>query len=401
MSDLAKSFAKAKLSSLPPEPPLFEDQEREDDSSSASSMSSTGTVVPTTSQRPAPTVGWADFYAQELYLEEQSERGHAKFHVYVTPPKSSKAPLLVLHHGAGSSALSFALFAREIQKHLPDTGILAVEARDHGSVVWGPDGHVDTDLSIETLSQDLVDMVRLTKLRMGWEKMPTIVLVGHSLGGAVVTHTASNDSLGNSLLGYTVIDVVEGSAIEALKHMNSYLATRPTSFPSIESAIDWHIRSRTLRNPQAAHASVPSLLLQTPSGAWTWRTGLATTEQYWGNWFTGMSSKFLSAKGAKLLLLAGTDRLDKELTIGQMQGTYSRLDIRHYHLDMFDLQSITNATFTGKFQLQVFPAAGHFVQEDQPEKTAEVIAEFIKRNDRSALVLPPKVSDLLAQGKKV
>lgn len=51
--------------------------------------------------------------------------------------------------------------------------------------------------------------------------------------------------------------------------------------------------------------------------------------------------------------------------------------------------------------MQVFPAAGHFIQEDLPERTAEVIAEFFKRNDQSALVLPPKVSDLLAQGKKV
>ena len=34
----------------------------------------------------------------------------------------------------------------------------------------------------------------------------------------------------------------------------------------------------------------------------------------------GLSRKFLEAKGGKLLLLAGTDRLDKELMIGQMQG---------------------------------------------------------------------------------
>lgn len=56
---------------------------------------------------------------------------------------------------------------------------------------------------------------------------------------------------------------------------------------------------------------------------------------------------------------------------------------------------------TGKFQLQVFPAAGHFLQEDLPEKTAEAVVEFVKRNDRSILVLPPKVGDLLKQGKKV
>jgi protein phosphatase methylesterase 1 len=58
-------------------------------------------------------------------------------------------------------------------------------------------------------------------------------------------------------------------------------------------------------------------------------------------------------------------------------------------------------TSIGKFQLHVVPEAGHFVQEDAPQKTAIMIAEFFKRNDQSTLVLPPKVSDLLAQGKKV
>lgn len=50
----------------------------------------------------------------------------------------------------------------------------------------------------------------------------------------------------------------------------------------------------------------------------------------------------------------------------------------------------------GKYQLQVFPDAGHFIQEDQPAKTAQVLVDFYKRNDRSALVLPPKVADMQA-----
>jgi protein phosphatase methylesterase 1 len=57
--------------------------------------------------------------------------------------------------------------------------------------------------------------------------------------------------------------------------------------------------------------------------------------------------------------------------------------------------------FAGKYALQVFPEAGHFIHEDLPEKAAMVIVDFYKRNDRSALVLPPKVSDLLRAGKKV
>jgi hypothetical protein len=38
------------------------------------------------------------------------------------------------------------------------------------------------------------------------------------------------------------------------------------------------------------------------------------------DWFKGLSGKFLASRAGKLLLLAGTDRLDKPLMIGQMQG---------------------------------------------------------------------------------
>lgn len=56
----------------------------------------------------------------------------------------------------------------------------------------------------------------------------------------------------------------------------------------------------------------------------------------WLGWFTGLSSKFLASRTARLLVLAGTERLDKELMIGQMQG---------------------------KFQLVVIPGVGHMVHE--------------------------------------
>ena len=328
MSDLARSFAQAKLAHLPPTLSLPEEPEFEDDqgdSSSASSMSSTGTVVPSLGHKPAPVqpVPWSDFFAQELYLEQKRSGGSSvKFHVYVTPPAIEKAPLLVLHHGAGSSGMTFALFAREVQRRLPNAGLLAVEAREHGSVVWDSGGQVVSDLSIESLTQDFIDMILLTQTRLGWKQLPRMVLVGHSLGGAVVTQAAISGQLGTAVMGYAVLDVVEGSALETIKQMSTYLATRPTSFESLERAVEWHIRSRTLRNPASARASVPPLLIQQDSGRWMWRTDLRATEPYWENWFQGMSKKFLTARGAKLLLLAGTDRLDKELMIGQMQGEH-------------------------------------------------------------------------------
>ena len=35
------------------------------------------------------------------------------------------------------------------------------------------------------------------------------------------------------------------------------------------------------------------------------------------------------------------------------------------------------------------------MQEDRAEKTARVVADFYRRNDRSALVLPPKVGEVI------
>lgn len=226
-----------------------------------------------------------------------------------------------MHHGAGSSGLSFAVVGSEIRKKLPSAGILSLDARGHGSTVTT--GDTPLDYGLETLRVDLLSVIQHTQQQMGWKELPPIVLVGHSLGGAVVTDLAKSFALGNSLLGYTVLDVVEGSAMDALQSMTTYLSTRPTGFASIQAGIDWHIRSRTVRNSVSARTSVPALLTEVPgdSRPWKWRTNLAATEPFWSDWFVGLSKKFLEAKGGKMLILAGTDRLDKELTIGQMQGT--------------------------------------------------------------------------------
>lgn len=229
-----------------------------------------------------------------------------------------------MHHGAGSSGLSFAVVGHEIRKRLPSAGILSLDARGHGSTTT-PDGQA-VDLSLETLASDLLSVILLTRKEMKWSDLPPIILVGHSLGGAVVTEVAKSGKLGSAVLGYAVLDVVEGSAIDALQSMHTYLSTRPAGFPTLESGIDWHIRTRTIRNSLSARTSVPALLTlrENPgdSRPWKWRTDLGATQPFWENWFVGLSKKFLGAKGGKLLLLAGTDRLDTELTIGQMQGSY-------------------------------------------------------------------------------
>ena len=390
MSALQRTFNKSHITSLPPAPAIIDEDEEEDETShsrpstssqdSSSSASSTGTVIPSDDQhlfskpstvRPSTRfepLPWQNFFETEVYVDGHDIRSHA----YFTPPNEDDAPLFCFHHGAGASGLSFAMVTAALKALLPGAGFLSPDCRGHGLT----EAINDSDFGLETLSNDLVNTVREVQKLAAWSRLPPIVLVGHSLGGAVVTEVAVKKLLGQSILGYAVLDVVEGSAIDALQSMEQYLSTRPKTFVSTPSAIEWHIRSRTLRNTNSARVSVPPLLREAKDAndsRLTWRTDLSITKPFWENWFTGLSSKFLSVPGsAKLLILAGTDRLDKELMIGQMQG---------------------------KYQLQVFPEAGHFVHEDQPEKTATVICDFFKRNDRSTLVLPPKVDDLIKQGK--
>jgi len=134
-------------------------------------------------------------------------------HAYITLP-IARGPLFVTHHGAGSSGLSFALFSSAVRKALPDAGALSLDARGHGgTVVKKSDASSDEsvlDLSLETLSWDLFDVIRLTQGKFGWAELPGLVLIGHSLGGAVVTDLAMNGKLGDTILGYAVLDVVEG-----------------------------------------------------------------------------------------------------------------------------------------------------------------------------------------------
>jgi len=73
-------------------------------------------------------------------------------------------------------------------------------------------------------------------LKLYPEEVPQLFVVGHSMGGAIAVHFA-HMSLVPNLIGITVIDVVEGTAMEALASMQSFLRSRPKYFQSIPNAI--------------------------------------------------------------------------------------------------------------------------------------------------------------------
>jgi len=391
-------------------------------SSSDSSISTTGsinTLKPKTYKsdgqdaNDAIHVPWSEYFQQELHLVHHTSSQRALYHAYLTPPANlSKGPLFICHHGAGASGMSFAPLSKKLQTMMPEAGILSLEAREHGSIVISSstlespsnssisrnDLAVERevlDFSIDTLTNDAQTMISLVAADQNWKSLPPCILIGHSLGGMICTRLASTGVLGQPLVGVMVLDVVEGSAVEAIQFMKTHLAARPQRFSSVEEAIEWHVRNRVIRDASSAAISVPGLLkvVVKEDGnveGFTWKTNLIRTQPWWEGWFSGMSKAFLQSKCTKSLILAGTDRLDKELMVGQMQGLY--------HIYLFK-QNINNQL--GKFQLTVIPGAGHFLHEDVPERMARLAIDFFKRNDRSALVLPPKVSDLIAQGKKV
>ncbi|KAK7202420.1 Alpha/Beta hydrolase protein [Myxozyma melibiosi] len=287
------------------------------------------------------------------------------YKIYYTPPTDSTNTWFVFHHGAGSSALTFSLSAKLLHDAIPHVGVAAYDARGHGHTAATGD---DSDLSLATLARDFISAVAYLADLSDEEKQAEVVFVGHSLGGAVVTEAALKlDEDKQSwpsprprplISGVVVVDVVEGSALEGLAHMRAYLGTRPSSFRTVEDAIRWHVKSHTVRSAESACVSVPPLVrTQDGSGKLVWRTELGSTERYWQEWFADLSSKFLRARAGRLLVLAGTDRLDKPLTIGQMQG---------------------------KYQLEVLPEVGHFVQEDAPQRFAGLLEGFWGRNRRGA-----------------
>jgi len=329
------------------------------------------------------------------------------FRVYT---RGTEGPVLLLLHGGGFSALSWACFSASITQ-LVSCRCAAVDLRGHGDSVTDD----DLNLAEETLSRDVADIVKhLYDEGDEGKDPPPIVLLGHSMGGAIAIHVANKDLL-PTLIGLIVIDVVEGTALEALANMQSFLRGRPKNFATLERAIEWAVRTGHIRNSDSARVSMIGQLkrssgetatheLETKledaneakqsarlesleedeereddddtAGAvaavgtsgiatastnastgvqdgYVWRIDLAKTEPYWKGWFSGMSQLFLGCAVPKLLLLAGVDRLDKDLTIGQMQG---------------------------KFQMQVLPQSGHAVHEDAPDKVAESVATFLVRN---------------------
>jgi len=113
-------------------------------------------------------------------------------------------------------------------------------------------------------------------------------------------------------------------SIETSKLATHDIDSLPTQYNKCESNPEPVIsRDDIIQEEESSNMPPPppaSSAAITTNRKYVWRIDLAKTEQHWFGWFKGLSTAFLNIPVPKMLLLAGVDRLDRELTVGQMQG---------------------------------------------------------------------------------
>ena len=142
-----------------------------------------------------------------------------------------------------------------------NVGVMAMDLRGHGQTKVNNDTE---NYSLEVLTDDFIQVCEGVWNKMGYvddERRPSVILIGHSVGGSIVAN--SSQEIGRRLkrlVGVVVLDVVEGPTVESLNTMSQILSRMPINFDSVEEAIAWHVSSMTLRNRESAAISVPGLI---------------------------------------------------------------------------------------------------------------------------------------------
>ena len=256
------------------------------------------------------------------------------FNVYFANEESDL--VIFCAHGAGHSGLTFSLLTEKLKEKYC---IIAPDLKCHGDT----NGDPSIDLSIENLVEDFNCLINTIV-----NSQKKIVLLGHSLGGTIVTFSAKTIKC----LSLIVIDTIEGLSIEQMPAMKEFLLSRPNSFSSINETINYISTSGEMQNFKSAAISTLGRFNIDNNGILTWKTDLIKSENHWKGWFQGFSNTFLSIQTYKVLILPNINRLDTPFTIAHMEG---------------------------KFQLSVILNTNHCVHEDSPLECANVIIKLIER----------------------
>ncbi|KAF9982799.1 hypothetical protein BGZ65_002483 [Modicella reniformis] len=276
-------------------------------------------------------------------------------------------PVILLHHGAGHCALSFAATARELHKLVGKRArILSYDVRGHGETT----SKDQLNLNVERLAMDVRNVIwtlfggsqdgqdsfpeTATRTTTVHEtKLPKLFLVGHSMGGSVVTEVVHQGLVPN-VVGFSVLEMVEANKSRAHVAIRQWCESRPTPCKTVEEAIQWAVDADEVRNVESARVSFPGMVVRDPdSSSYLWRNDLLRSEQHWSSWFDGLNTKFLKSKTPPRQMIVSTSQLDNEMKAGYEQGIFQQLS---------------------------FLEAGHAVQEDEPVEVAKALIAFVGKD---------------------
>jgi alpha-beta hydrolase superfamily lysophospholipase len=195
---------------------------------------------------------WEEFFDSMEMIED----GKIPLYLAGVSQDQPKQVFLCLH-GAGHTSLSFACLAKELKQKFI---VAAFDFRGHGS----NSQEDQQDQSIETL---IKDSIKVIEFLIGKFESASIVLLGHSLGGAVAVKTVhglkeQNHLVSKHIGGLILIDITEGSAVEALPFMENIILQRPPRLQSLQHAVKYGIESGMVRDHQSARVSMPSLVVE-------------------------------------------------------------------------------------------------------------------------------------------
>jgi protein phosphatase methylesterase 1 len=174
---------------------------------------------------------------------------------------------------------------------------------------------MEATLDTNTLLEDAKAVFEWTTQKFPSSKL---VLVGHSLGGAIATkmaHQAIKEEA--SVHGLVVIDASENGTIKAVSYTEQLLNMRPRKMQSKEYGVLFSFAQGMVFNIKSARFSIPSQLtdkIDGPTGLtyYDWKTDIIAAKEHWVDWFKGMNELILEMKTLpKLFVVSTADKLDK------------------------------------------------------------------------------------------
>ena len=175
-------------------------------------------------------IDWKKFFPHQIFIDKQ---------IPIYYNNTNKGPILFCLHGAGHSALSFSLLSAISTNYR----LVSYDFRAHGYNTTQP----EDDLSMATLVSDTEKaLLKISEL------FPKEVHI---------FRTEFNKDLYNKIQGVIVVDVIEGSAMEALPYMKNVIDKKQKEFINVNEAISY-MASTQIRNLQSCRISIPPLLKQ-------------------------------------------------------------------------------------------------------------------------------------------